>query len=222
MGFTSTVAPPLELRLLLAQSAWRPAVIEVEGDCDAGAWSEALGVSVELAQPPAQAPPVALDLLQYGFSRSLVSWRPWRTTIVLGAILLFAAVAGLNLQAWTWRAQEKALQENMVAILKESFPQVSAVLDPVVQMQRLTSDMRTGAGTERGGFLSMTVALGQLLEADSLQSIEYRDGRGTVRFRSQIADTEAKRELLSERTAKAGLLLRFAGESATLTRKEIP
>lgn len=109
----------------------------------------------------------------------------------------------------------------MVGILKESFPQVSAVLDPEAQMQRLTADLRTGSGTERGDFLWMATTLGQLAAAESVQSIEYRDGHGTVRFRPQAADTEAQRTLLSERAAKAGLLLRFAGDSATLTRKEV-
>ncbi len=221
LGFASPDAPPLELRLLLSQSVPRPTGIEVQGDCDTGAWSEALGIGVQAVAPAAQASPVVLDLLQHGFSRSIVSWRAWRTTIVLGAILLLAALGGLNLQAWTLRAQEKALRETMTGILKESFPQVSAVLDPVAQMRRLTADLRTGSGTDRGEFLSMAISLGQTAAADSVQSIEYRDGRGTVRFRPQVVDTVAQRTLLSERAAKAGWRLQFAGDIATLTRKEV-
>ena len=221
-GLASSGVPPLELSLLLSQSEERPAAIEVEGDCDVKAWSDALGVPVKPAPAVVQAPPVVLDLLQYEFSRSVVRWEAWRATLVLGMVLLLAALVGLNVHAWTLRAKEKALRQTMAGIVKETFPQVPVVLDPLLQMRRLTSDLRIGAGTERGGFLAMATAFGQFADADSVQSIEYREGRCTVRFRPQVADTEAQRAALSERAAKAGMVLRFSGESASLARREGP
>lgn len=222
VGFAAGEAPPLELRLLLAQASARPGTIEVEGDCDVRAWSEALGVQVKAGRLSEQAPPVVLDLLQYEFSRSIVRWEAWRTTAALAAVLLLVALGGLNVHAWTLRAQERALRETMAGIVKEAFPQVPVVLDPLVQMQRLTSELRAGAGTERGGFLVMAVAFGQWAEADSVQSIEYRDGKLTVKFRSGRPLTEAQRAALLERAAGAGLVLRVAGESATLEPRAAP
>jgi hypothetical protein len=109
----------------------------------------------------------------------------------------------------------------MAGIVKESFPRVPVVLDPVAQMRRLTSELRAGAGIEQGGFLSLTTALGQLGDADSVQSIEYRDGRLSVRFLPRIAESESQRKLLAERAAKLGMDLRFAGEKAILSPKAL-
>ena len=219
MGFTSTGQAPLELRLLIAQASPKPDAIEVDGECDVQGWSEALAVPVKGAAAPTTAPPVALDLLQYEFSRSVVSWRAWRPTLVLGIALLVAAVGGLNLHAWKMRMQEKSLRERMVGIVKETFTQVPVVLDPLVQMQRYVSDLRTGAGTETSEFLSLAAALGHAADADSVQSRDYRDGRFIVRFRPEAAGSDAQRTAIAERAAHAGLALSFSGDSAQLARK---
>jgi type II secretion system protein L len=221
-AFASTAVPPLEVRLLLSQSAQPPNAIEVEGDCDVRAWSEALGIVVKAGRVSEQAAPVDLDLLQYEFSQSVVRWQAWRSTMVLGGVLLLTALGGLNLHAWTLRAKEKELREAMTEIVRESFPQVPVVLDPLAQMQRHTSELRTGAGTERGGFLAMATALGQLVDPGSVQSIDYRDGRFTARFRPQTAYSDSQQAKLSERADRMGLVLRFAGDSVTLAQKTSP
>jgi general secretion pathway protein L len=212
--------PPLELRLLVSQSERPPAGIEIDGDCDFGAWSEALGVPVSPAAPATEAPAPPVDLMQYGFARGVVHIEVWRSTFVLGAVLLLVIVGGLNIHAWTLRAQEKSLRESMAAIVKETFPEVPVILDPLAQMRRLTSDLRTGAGTERGGFTAMAVALAQVAEPDSVQSMEFREGRIIVRFRPAFAEGEAKKTALSERAQKAGLKLQFSGETASVSYRE--
>jgi type II secretion system protein L len=191
----------------------------VDGECDVDAWGEALGVPVRRGRVSERAAPIVLDLLQYGFSASLARWQTWRTTITLAMVLALVALGGLNLHAWTLRAKEKALQEAMTGIVKESFPRVPVVLDPLAQMRRLTADLRTGAGTEQGGFLALLAALGEVSEADSVQSVDYREGRFTVRFRPQRAETEAQRATLVERADRAGMVLQFSGENAQLAPK---
>lgn len=222
VGFACTDGPPLELRLLLTQAAERPAAIEVDGECDLKRWSDTLELPFRAAPTETVAPPVELDLLQYEFARDVLSWRTWRPTLALGFALLVAGVAGLNLHAWALRTQERALREAMVGIVKEAFPQVPVVLDPLAQMRRYVSDLRTGAGTESGELLTLASGLGQVADADSVQSMEYRDGQFTVRFRPQVADTDAQRSALSGRAAKAGMALSFSGDSARLTRKARP
>jgi len=221
-GFAADRGPPAELQLMLAQSAVPPAAIEVEGDCDPQAWAETLGVDVRPAAPAVEAPPVALDLLQQEFSRGLVRLRPWRASVALGVALLATALAGLNLHAWMLRGQEKAIRASMVRIVQESFPQVSVVLDPVAQMKRLVSDLRTGAGADGGEFFALAAALAQVAEADSVESIDYREALFTVRFRSDYAGTQAQRASLAERAARAGIALSFSGEAVRIARKDGP
>jgi general secretion pathway protein L len=211
-----TETPPLELRLLLSQAEPLPASIEVDGACDVQAWSETLGVSVKAGRISDQAPPISLDLLQYEFARSLLRWQTWRATAVLAGVLLLVVLGGLNVHAWSLHAKEQAMREAMVSIVKESFPKVPVVLDPLEQMRRMTSELRAGAGTERNGFLVMATALGQLADTDSVQSIDYREGRLAVTFMPRMVDTEAKRAKLSERAASLGFDLRFEGERGTL------
>jgi general secretion pathway protein L len=212
--------PPLELRLLVSQAGRPPAAIEVDGECDYRAWSEALGVPVSPAAAATGAPAPLIDLMRYQFTRGVVRIDAWRSTMVLGAVFLIVVVGGLNLHAWALRAKERSLRDAMTAIVKETFPEVPVVLDPLAQMRRLTSDLRTGAGTERGGFIAMASALAQLAEPDSVQSMEYRDGRFTVRFRPPFADTEAKKSAMSDRAQQTGFRLQFSGDTASLARKE--
>ena len=58
VGFAYTEEPPLELRLLLAQAAERPAAIEVDGECDLKRWSETLDVPFRAAPTETVAPVV--------------------------------------------------------------------------------------------------------------------------------------------------------------------
>jgi type II secretion system protein L len=223
MGFESNDSPPLELRLLLAQSAERPSVIDVEGECDAQAWSEALGVPVrKVNATTGQARPMVMDLLQYEFSGGIIRWPDWRATIVLGAALLLVSLGGLNLHAWALRAEESALRDQMAAVLLETFPQVPVVLDPLAQMRRLAADLRTAAGTGSDDFLSSAAVLGRIADTDSVQSMEYRDGRLSVRFRAPFSSTQAEREALARRATEAGMTLRFDGDNALFTMAEAP
>ncbi|HJV10556.1 MAG TPA: type II secretion system protein GspL, partial [Burkholderiales bacterium] len=52
--------PPVELALAVQQAPTRPQAIEVEGECDAEAWSRELGVPVELVAPANRAEPTRL------------------------------------------------------------------------------------------------------------------------------------------------------------------
>jgi general secretion pathway protein L len=210
---------PLELRLLLAQAAQRPSTIEVDGECDIDAWAEELGITVTRGRTSEFATPVVLDLLQYELAPSLAKWSTWRTTAILGVALVAIMLGGLNVQAWTLRAKERTLKQNMVQIVKEAFPRVPVVLDPLAQMRRLTAELRTGAGTEQDGFLRMVAGLGEVAEAGSVESIEYRDGRLIVQFAQQQGQAESQRGALVERAMRAGLALRFEGKNAVLETK---
>jgi general secretion pathway protein L len=217
-GFAADRGPPVELQLMLRQSTAPPTAIEVDGDCDLRAWAETLDVDVRPTAPAVEAPAVMLDLLQHEFSRGLVRWQPWRASAALGVMLVAAALTGLNLHAWMLRGQQRAIRASMVRIVQESFPQVPVVLDPLAQMKRLVSDLRTGAGADGGEVFALAIALARVAEPDSVESMDYRDAVFTVRFRRDFAGTQAQRAALAERAARAGIVLSFSGEAARVAR----
>ena len=72
-----------------------------------------------------------------------VSWRPVRYGVIALAAL---HVLGLNLWAWHQQRQVETKRLAMTQLLRTSHPQVRAVLDAPVQMQRETDRLRTAAG----------------------------------------------------------------------------
>jgi len=215
--------PPVELRLALEQAgAARPEAIEVEGECDAVAWTASLGVKVLAVAPDrARAAPVALELLQYEFAPRMVDWSAWRLPAALAAALMLAWIAGLNIDAWLKLREERQLRSQMSAVFREAFPRVPVVLDPLAQMRRSLADMRSGAGTgDAGDFLPLAASFAQAVQADneSVRQIEYRDRALQVRFEPKAVDSTAKRDALIERLAKGGLAGKFSDSTLTVRR----
>jgi general secretion pathway protein L len=71
------------------------------------------------------------------------AWRPARVGL---AVLAAAHLVGLNVWAWHQKAELASKRDAMTALLRSSFPQVRAVLDAPLQMQRETDALRAGAG----------------------------------------------------------------------------
>jgi general secretion pathway protein L len=216
--------PPVELRLALGQAGGaRPEAIEVEGECDAAAWSASLGVPVvaAAADRARAAPAPALELLQYEFAPRIVDWRAWRTPAALAAALAFLWIVGLNIDAWRMLREGRQLRAQMNATFREAFPRVPVVLDPLAQMRRGLADMRSGAGTgDAEDFLPLAASFAQAAQADSdaVRQIEYRDRALEVRFEPRAVDSAQKRDALVQRLTKAGLSARFS-ESTLRVRK---
>lgn len=215
--------PPVELRLALEQAgAAKPEAIEVEGECDATAWAEALGVKV-IAAPPdsASAAPVVLELLQYEFAPRIVDWRAWRLPAALAAALVLVWIAGLNIDAWLKLREERQLRGQINAAFREAFPRVPVVLDPVAQMRRAVADLRSGAGTgDAADFVPLAATFARALQADpdAVRQIEYRDRALHIRFEPRLVDSAAKRDTLLQNLAKAGLEGRFTDTTLTVRR----
>ncbi|MFZ5543574.1 MAG: type II secretion system protein GspL [Pseudomonadota bacterium] len=71
------------------------------------------------------------------------AWRPVRWGVVG---LLALNLVGLNLWAWHQRGAIEAKQQAMVELLRKTYPNVRAVIDAPVQMQRETESLRAAAG----------------------------------------------------------------------------
>jgi general secretion pathway protein L len=215
--------PPVELRLALEQAgAAKPEAIEVEGECDATGWAEALGGPVIAASPDRErAAPVTLELLQYEFAPDIADWRAWRVPAALAVALALVWIASLNIDAWLKLREESRLRGQMNAAFREAFPQVPVVLDPLEQMRRGVAGLRSGAGTgDPSDFLPLAAAFARAAQpgADAVRQIEYRDRALQVRFEPQTVDAAAEREALAMRLAKSGLDGRFSDSTLTVRR----
>lgn len=217
--------PPVELRLALEQAGdARPQAIEVEGPCDTEAWSKTLGIPVLAPAPaPARVEPAALELLQYEFGPRVADWRAWRVPMALAALCALTWIVGLNVDAWRMLREERALRARMEAAVRQAFPRVPVVLDPVAQMRRGVSELRTGAdAADPRDFLPLAASLARALpgEADVVRALEFREQVLRVDLEPRIIDTPKKREALLEQFAAAGLNASFAENTLTLRSKE--
>lgn len=216
--------PPVELRLALEQAGdARPQTIEVEGACDADAWSKTLGIPVLAVPSPAQrVDPIGFELLQYEFGPRVVDWRAWRAAVALAVLCALTWIVGLNLDAWRLSREEKALRSRMEASLREAFPRTPVVLDPLAQMRRGVSDLRTGGdAADPRDFLPLAASLARALpsETDVVRVLEFRDQVLRVDLEPRTIDTPRKRELLLESLAGAGLNASFAENTLTVRSK---
>jgi len=132
---------------------------------------------------------------------------------VLAVLCVLTWIAGLNLDAWRMVHEERALRSRMEATLRAAFPRVPVVLDPVAQMRRGVSDLRSGGGAaDPRDFLPIAASLARALanEADVVRTLEFREQVLRVDFEPRAIDTPKKRELLIESLAGAGLDASFA------------
>jgi len=213
--------PPAELQLALSRhSERRPNLIEVDGPCDTAAWSEALGIAVTvIKQEDLYAVPVAYDLLQYEFAIRMVDWRAWQLPAMLAAALAVTLLTGLNVEAWLMAREAQQTREQMNAVFRQAFPDVSAILDPMLQAKRALADLRTGAGTANSSdFVPLATKFAETAQvaSDAIRGLEYRDRSLVVRLEPRSVDTPQKREVLVERLTRAGFNARFLESTLTV------
>jgi general secretion pathway protein L len=115
-------------------------------------WAQAASSAWNLAQ---------FELARYGHSSAMQGWanrlralaftpqfKPLRWGL---ALLLLVNLLGLNAYAWMQQRSLNAKRDEVSRVLTQTFPQVKAVVDAPVQMQREVSNLRqaTGGVSER-------------------------------------------------------------------------
>ena len=126
------------------------------------------------------------------------AWRPVRYGLIAMVAL---QVLGLNLWAWHQQRQLDGKRDAMTQLLRSTHPQVRAVLDAPVQMQRETDSLRTAAG--KRGDSDFETLLGVAAAAwpegqPPLATLKFDNGRlsfaaggwaeaQTAQFRTQLA-----------------------------------
>jgi general secretion pathway protein L len=108
------------------------------------------------------------------------AWRPARWGLAAALVL---QVLGLNLWAWQQQRQVAARKDEMNALLRSAHPQVRAILDAPVQMQRETDLLRQSAGRVGAGDFEPLLALAARGWPDGqppVQNLRYEPGRLTL------------------------------------------
>jgi general secretion pathway protein L len=112
----------------------------------------------------------------------------------------------------------------MASLVKQAFPDVPVVLDPVVQMRRGVSQLRAAAGIDSpADFLPLATRFAQALADDrAVRSVEYRDGALHVRFAdARVLESAQARDALSSRLAHGGLAVQFSDEGAVVAPRKV-
>lgn len=141
-------------------------------------------------------------------------WRPlrWGLAAVIGVQVL-----GLNVAAWQLKSDLAAKREQMTQLLTAAHPQVRAVYDPAVQMQRETDLLRTAAG--RAGDADLEAALRAASSgwpADQpVQTLSYEGAQLTLAVPGW---NESQVEAFRSALASAGWSVEAADGRVTLSR----
>lgn len=126
-----------------------------------------------------------INLLQGEYSKTEAigkAWKPWRVPAALAATLVALWGGSTFLQYQALGKQQEALQQQMSAVLKDTFPGVrNPENDPVRQMRGLVKALGSGAGSiDDASFIVMMSAVGSALrEANNptVKSMNYRAGK---------------------------------------------
>lgn len=125
-----------------------------------------------------------INLLQGDFNQSKAVgkiWKPWRVPAALAACLLGLNVGIGVLESNRLSKQESAQRAQMEALLKQTFPGIKRVRDPIARMRSEIRKLKKG-GSE-GQLMPLVAALSEAIETTpntSMNSVNFRNGRCDV------------------------------------------
>ncbi len=192
-----------------------------------------LGVEVDVAQRDVDLASAegAVNLLQGpfapagllgGMSLPRVSMRSLKPPLIWAGLGAATFVLGMNAYWLKLESESKALRSQMETAFRSTFPEATAVVDPVLQTQRQLGALRARAGIASPNDFSVLNARAAQLFAvapiGSVAGIEYRDGGLRVKFKpGQPLDAFVQNALRGQ-AVQQGFDVRFdADGSARLT-----
>lgn len=143
------------------------------------------------------------------------AWRPARLGL---GVLLLLHLAGMNAWAWQQREQLAGLRRAQETLLRETFPNVRAVLNAPLQMRRETEVLRAAAG--RAGDDDLEALLGAAAAAwpegqGPAQTLHFEPGRLTL---SAAGWSEPQIAQFRERLRPGGWAVEAAEGRVSLSR----
>jgi general secretion pathway protein L len=140
----------------------------------------------------------------------------FKAPLIWTAVGAIVALVGMNAYWLKLEAEAKALKQQMENAFRASFPQTTAVVDPVLQTKRQLNDLRARAGLPSANdFSVLNARTALLLSAAPLGSVgglEYRDGALKVKFKGGMADNPAFQNTLRSAAVQQGLTIRFEAD----------
>jgi len=99
---------------------------------------------------------------------------------------------------------------------RTTFPETTAIVDPVLQTKRQLNDLRARAGIPSANDFSVLNARTAVLLSGapigSVGGLEYRDGALKVRFKGGMGDNAAFQNTLRAAAVQQGLSIRFEAD----------
>lgn len=146
------------------------------------------------------------------------SWFPVRLGLIT---LLLIQVIGLNVEAWQESQVSQKLQSQLPAMLKSTFPKVTVVIDPLLQMQREVDALRLASGSlSPSDFEPLLAALGSVLPEDETPTQLHYAAQG---LQAQGIDFEVEQVSQAQaRLRELGYVLRQEGDDRWVLQAEVP
>ncbi|MDQ2778351.1 MAG: type II secretion system protein GspL, partial [Pseudomonadota bacterium] len=197
-----------------AAEAWLSASVELLTDAERAL--EAAATDANLRQfdlAPRHRGTRALRELGKQFGSA--SWRPVRIGL---AVLLLAQVVGLNLHAWQLRRAVEQRKQAMIVLLQTTHPNVRAVLDAPLQMQRETERLRAAAGRPGGADLESLLGAAAAAWPENtgpVQTLRFESGALTL---AAPGWTEPQLTQFRNRLRGSGFAVESAEDRLTVTR----
>lgn len=125
-----------------------------------------------------------INLLQGEFNQNKALdklWKPWRVPAALAAGLLVLSVGANVLENSRLGEQESSQRAEMESLLKQTFPNVKRVRDPIARMRSELSKLKSGDA--EGKLLTLVAALSEAIQATpgtTMKSVNFRNGRADV------------------------------------------
>jgi type II secretion system protein L len=131
-------------------------------------------------------------------------------------VAIVVAIGGMNAYYWKLESEAKAIRAQMETAFRSSFPETTAVVDPVLQTQRQLNELRARAGIPSvNDFSVLNARTALLLSAAPLGAVagfEYRDGSLKVKFKPGVADNAGLQNTLRAAAVQQGLAIRFESD----------
>ena len=139
-----------------------------------------------------------------------------KVPLAWAGVAILVAVGGMNAYYWKLESESKSIRTQMETAFRSSFPETTAVVDPVLQTQRQLNDLRARAGIPSANDFSVLNARTALLLSaaplGAVAGLEYRDGSLKVRFKPGMADNAGLQNTLRAAAVQQGLAIRFESD----------
>jgi type II secretory pathway component PulL len=144
--------------------------------------------------------------------------RAARRVLAWTAVAAAVAVIGMNLYWLKLDSEAKAIRTQMETNFRSSFPEATAVVDPIVQTKRQLSDLRARVGIPSANDFSVLNARTALLlsaaPVGSVAGMDYRDGALKVKFKPGVIENPALQNALRSAAVQQGLAIRFEADGS--------